>query len=80
MFHVVVRRSGPEYDSSRPLEGQSGWPEHASFMDGLVDALATAHEVTPPSLPKDRWTWRIKGAALPAGTAATLLNDLREDR
>ena len=38
MFHVVVRRSGPEYDLSRPLEEQSGWPEHATFMDGLVDA------------------------------------------
>ena len=38
MFHVVVRRSGPEYDLSRPLEEQSGWSEHASFMDGLVDA------------------------------------------
>src|SRR4051794_40141167 len=37
MFHVVVRRSGPEWDSSRPLEEQSGWTEHAEFMDGLVD-------------------------------------------
>ena len=38
MFHVVLLRSGPEWDSSQPLEGQSGWPEHAAFMDGLVDA------------------------------------------
>jgi uncharacterized protein YciI len=37
MFHVVVRRSGPEWDQSRPLEEQSGWREHAAFMDGLVD-------------------------------------------
>ena len=37
MFHVVVRRSGPEYDLSRPLEEQSGWDEHAAFMDGLVE-------------------------------------------
>jgi uncharacterized protein YciI len=37
MFHVVVHRSGPEYDSSRPLEEQSGWDAHASFMDGLVE-------------------------------------------
>lgn len=37
MFHVVVRRSGPEWDPSRPLEEQSGWREHAAFMDGLVD-------------------------------------------
>jgi uncharacterized protein YciI len=37
MFHVVLLRSGPEYDSARPLEAQSGWAAHASFMDGLVD-------------------------------------------
>jgi hypothetical protein len=38
MFLVVLRRSGPRWDPSRPLEEQSGWPAHASFMDGLVDA------------------------------------------
>lgn len=37
MFLVVLRRSGPEYDHSKPLEEQAGWPEHAAFMDGLVD-------------------------------------------
>lgn len=37
MFHVVLLRSGPQWDASRPLEEQSGWPAHASFMDGLVD-------------------------------------------
>ena len=37
MFLVVLRRSGPEYDHSKPLEEQSGWPDHAHFMDGLVD-------------------------------------------
>jgi hypothetical protein len=37
MFLVVLRRSGPEWDRSRPMEEQSGWDEHASFMDGLVD-------------------------------------------
>jgi uncharacterized protein YciI len=36
MFLVVNRRSGPEWDPSRPLEEQSGWPAHAAFMDGLV--------------------------------------------
>jgi uncharacterized protein YciI len=38
MFHVVIHRSGPEYDLSRPLEEQSGWQAHADFMDALVDA------------------------------------------
>ena len=38
MFFVVVRRSGPQWDRSRPMEQQSGWAAHASFMEGLVDA------------------------------------------
>ena len=37
MFLVVLHRSGPDYDASVPLEEQSGWPEHAAFMDGLVE-------------------------------------------
>lgn len=36
-FHVVVHRSGPEWNASAPLEEQSGWEEHADFMDDLVD-------------------------------------------
>jgi hypothetical protein len=38
MFLVLFRPSGPQWDPSRPLEEQSDWPAHASFMDGLVDA------------------------------------------
>jgi uncharacterized protein YciI len=36
-FLVTVHRSGPEWDASRPLDEQSEWPAHASFMNGLVD-------------------------------------------
>jgi len=36
MFYVVERRSGPEWDASRPLEEQSGWDAHADFMERLV--------------------------------------------
>jgi hypothetical protein len=36
-YFVVERRSGPQWDPARPLEEQSGWLEHADFMDGLVD-------------------------------------------
>jgi hypothetical protein len=36
-FLVLLHRSGPEWNPSLPLEEQSGWPEHAAFMDGLVD-------------------------------------------
>jgi hypothetical protein len=38
VFYVVLRRSGPQWDPARPLEEQSGWAEHATFMDGLADA------------------------------------------
>ena len=38
MFLVVLQRSGPHWDPSRPLEEQAGWATHASFMDALVDA------------------------------------------
>jgi len=37
MFHVMLRRSGPQWDPSRPMEEQSDWPAHASFMVQLVD-------------------------------------------
>ena len=36
-YFVVERRSGPRWDLALPLEEQSGWLEHAAFMDGLVD-------------------------------------------
>jgi hypothetical protein len=37
MFHVVLHRAGPEWQRGKPLEEQSGWNEHAAFMDALVD-------------------------------------------
>jgi uncharacterized protein YciI len=37
-FLVMVRRAGPQWDRSRPMEEQSDWDAHARFMDGLVDA------------------------------------------
>jgi hypothetical protein len=38
MFLVVRRRSGPKWKAGLPLEEQSEWSAHASFMDDLVDA------------------------------------------
>jgi uncharacterized protein YciI len=35
-FHVVLTRSGKDYDRSRPLEEQSQWDEHADYMEQLV--------------------------------------------
>lgn len=36
MYHVVVTRTGPEWDTSKPLEEQSDWVAHAAFMERLV--------------------------------------------
>ncbi len=37
MFHVVLRQAGPDWLPGRPLEEQTGWEEHAAYMDALVD-------------------------------------------
>ena len=37
-FLVVLRRSGLQWDPSLPMEEQSEWPAHASYMDELVDS------------------------------------------
>jgi uncharacterized protein YciI len=37
-YFVVLRRTGPEWQQERPLEEQSGWTEHAAFMDALVES------------------------------------------
>lgn len=37
-FLVILSRSGRQWDASLPMEDQWQWNQHASFMDGLVDA------------------------------------------
>jgi len=37
VFLVVRRCGGPAWRPGRPLDERSGWDEHATFMDGLVD-------------------------------------------
>jgi uncharacterized protein YciI len=37
MFLVRLRQAGPAFDHSRPLDEQSGWAEHAAYMDSLVE-------------------------------------------
>lgn len=36
MFLVLIRRTGPSWVAGKPMEEQSGWDAHASFMDNLV--------------------------------------------
>ncbi len=37
MFHVVLCQAGPQWLPGRPLEEQTGWQEHAEYMDALVE-------------------------------------------
>ncbi|MFC4019661.1 hypothetical protein ACFOW4_17190 [Micromonospora sp. GCM10011542] len=37
-FLVILHRSGPRWDPTRPMEEQPDWVAHASFMDELVEA------------------------------------------
>jgi antitoxin (DNA-binding transcriptional repressor) of toxin-antitoxin stability system len=52
----------------------------ATSVEEQLQALADAGEITRPSLPKGDWTWRVKGLGLPPGTAARLLDEIRDDR
>jgi hypothetical protein len=51
MFLVRLRQAGPKFDPSLPLEQQSGWQEHAAFMDSLVES---GHLVLGGTLPNGR--------------------------
>ena len=68
MFLVQLRQAGPEWDGSKPMEEQSGWDEHAAYMDRLVDDgfivlggplsdRRTAHAVEADSEAAVRETW-----------------------
>ena len=50
-FHVIVRQAGPEFDPALPLEQQSGWTEHAAYMNSLVQE---GHIVLGGPLPNGR--------------------------
>jgi hypothetical protein len=34
---IVISEQGPRWDPHRPMRGQDGWTEHASFMDALAE-------------------------------------------
>jgi len=51
MFHVVLRQIGPEFDPALPLEQQSGWHDHALYMDSLVEG---GHIILGGPLPNGR--------------------------
>jgi hypothetical protein len=72
MFHVVLHRSGPEWDPARPIEQQSGWPAHASFMDDLV---AAGFVVLGGPLHDEHRVVMVVDAASEAAVRATLSRD-----
>lgn len=62
------------------LRGARRQPPATEGYDDILDALASAGEVTRATRPKRNWTWRSRGLGLPPGTAAALLDELRRDR
>ena len=48
-------------------------------LEDVLDALAETGDVTRASVPKDGWTWRVRGLGLPAGTSAAVLDELRSE-
>jgi uncharacterized protein YciI len=72
MFFVVLRRLGPDWDPSLPLEEQSEWPAHAEFMEALV---ATRFVVLGGPLADDATVVLAVEAASQAEVRATLALD-----
>jgi len=61
----------------RPARRQA---HRAEDIDEVLESLAAAGEITRASIPKGKWTWKVKGLGLPAGTAQRLLDEIRSDR
>jgi len=68
MFHVVLRRAGPEFDPALEIGEQSLFSEHAAYMDSLVESghivlggllpdLRTAHAMEAESEEEIRAIW-----------------------
>jgi antitoxin (DNA-binding transcriptional repressor) of toxin-antitoxin stability system len=74
---VLVTERDEVIAELRPARRQ---PLPATEIDDVLDDLATAGHITRASQPKARWTWRVRGLGLPAGTAVALIDELREER
>ena len=72
MFHVVLHRSGASWDPALPLEEQSEWDAHASFMDGLA---ASGFIVLGGPLADEHRVVHVVEAASEAEVRATLARD-----
>jgi antitoxin (DNA-binding transcriptional repressor) of toxin-antitoxin stability system len=61
----------------RPTRKQPGI---ADSLDAILDSLAERGEVTRATMPKGSWKWKAAGIGLAAGSARTLLDEVRGDR
>jgi len=52
----------------------------ADTLEVQLERLGDAGSLTRTSAPKDKWTWRVQGLGLPAGTAQRLLDEQRSER
>ena len=55
-------------------------PRTPDSIGELLDSLAERGDITRAGLPKGKWTWKVRGLGLAPGTAAELLNQIRNDR
>ncbi len=49
-------------------------------LDEILDSLSERGDITRAAIRKGRWTWKVKGLGLPPGSAAELLDEIRNDR
>ena len=52
----------------------------ASSTEEILSSMAEKGEVTRARVPKGKWTWKVRGLGLPAGTALAILDEIREER
>jgi antitoxin (DNA-binding transcriptional repressor) of toxin-antitoxin stability system len=73
---VLITDRGEVVAELRPPHRQRPGRES---LDEILQELADTGQLTRPSLPKGRWTFRTKGLGLPEGTARSLLDEVRAD-
>jgi antitoxin (DNA-binding transcriptional repressor) of toxin-antitoxin stability system len=74
---VLVTERDEVVAKLRPARRQ---PPVTDCLEELLEALATAGEITRLGQPKGDWAWRSRGLGLPSGTARALLDELRQER
>lgn len=74
---VLVTERDEVVAELRPVRRRSA---PAETLEEVLDTLAEAGELTRASLPKGRWTWKVRGLGLPAGSAQRILDEVRGDR